>query len=80
MPIPIALQAMRTSLRSLAYHVVIEPVREGGPLPGRWSRPVRVAMTVGMIIYLALMVSVAFSGLTTPPNNSLEPCRFRDGS
>lgn len=62
---------MRTSLRSLAYHVVIEPVREGGPLPGRWSRPVRVAMTVGMIIYLALMVSVAFSGLTTPPNNSL---------
>lgn len=71
MPIPIALQAVRTSVRSLAYHVVVEPVREGGPLPGRWPRPVRAAMTVGLIIYLALMISVAFSGLTNPPNDSL---------
>lgn len=68
---PIPLQAVRTSLRSLAYHVVVEPVREGGPLPGRWTRPVRVAMAVGLIIYVALMVSVAFSGLVEPPNDSM---------
>ncbi|WP_460768534.1 hypothetical protein [Mariniluteicoccus flavus] len=50
------------ALRVLLTHVLLDPVREGGPRPMGWSRPVRVAMGVGLLIYVTLMVAALVSG------------------
>ncbi|GAB3623174.1 hypothetical protein GCM10027418_12560 [Mariniluteicoccus endophyticus] len=55
------------AVRTFLLHVVIDPVREGGPQPFRWARPVRVVVGFAALVFAALTVATLLKDFGPEP-------------